>query len=75
MTESSAGKKRKKVGSETEHVLEGKNVEVPKQKLEKISCTAGADGCSSRRRKRTDEVVERARACLHKIQQLKTSLS
>lgn len=75
MTESSAGKKRKKVGSENGHAMEGKNVEVPKQKLKKISCISSADGCSSRRRERTDEVVERARACLHKIQQLKTSLS
>lgn len=70
MTESSVGKKRKKGDSESRPVMEGKNIEAPKKKFQR----AAVDGCV-KRRDRIDVVVEKARACLQKIQEFKTSFS
>ncbi|CAK9136411.1 unnamed protein product [Ilex paraguariensis] len=65
-TQASTSKKRKKSGSEMQRRMES-NVEACRRKLPRV----GHGGGYMKRNDSVDAAIERAQACLHKIQQFK----
>ncbi|KAH7850449.1 hypothetical protein Vadar_033173 [Vaccinium darrowii] len=67
---SSTSKKRKKGSSEMLRPESGGKIDQNKRRIQRANCD---DSLNGRRRDRVEVVIERAQACLHKIQQFKTS--
>ncbi|XP_059624632.1 uncharacterized protein LOC132267489 [Cornus florida] len=67
ITQESTAKKRRKISSELEGGVMEVEIEGPKQKKPRGDC----DVYMNEKRDRVDLVIERAQACLHKIQRFK----